>query len=310
MVPPSKSKPRRPSDSARRSSTSNSTSSHRPILSRKNSRPKSPIYINVYDLIPPSTLSTILWPLGLSLLHTGLVLLDREYAYGATTSQDPSQFQTGIFHTPPLTLPPGGTHRLTHLQGFTYLSRNEIEQLLRDASSKFSGERYNLLTNNCNHFTNHMCRVLTGQDVPSWVNRAARVGMVLPCLIPKEWAGVSEASGTFEVDDVGTKKDGSGVNSAYAAGGPGNSYASSSDEEGDSADERTGMMLHQRRQAQAQRPRLQQYFDDPEVERSVQAKRSERSGRAYTKTKDNVVRDADGRALPSSELAPSALLID
>lgn len=308
MAPPSKSKPRRASDRSRRSSTSTSSSSNRSTPTHTNSRLKSPIYINVYDLMPPSTLSTILWPLGLSLLHIGIVLLDREYAYGATTSLDPSQPQTGIFHTPPLTLPPGGTHRLTHLQGFTYLSKNEIEQLLHDASSKFVGENYNLVMNNCNHFTNHMCRILTGQDMPSWVNRAARVGMVLPCLIPTEWMGVSEASGMFEIEGVGTKKSGSGVNSTYGAAGPEDAYTSSSDEEGDQ-DERTGMMLHQRRQASSQKYHTQQYFDDPEDERKSQTIKSANSVGGDIKTNDNSVRDPNGIVLPPSERATPPLLI-
>ncbi|MCJ1417984.1 hypothetical protein MMC32_004329 [Xylographa parallela] len=292
---------RRPSNHTRPSSASTSNSTHRPTLSRTTSRPKLPVYINVYDLIPSGTLSNILWPLGLSLLHTGVVLLDREYAYGATTSNNPWQPQTGIFHTPPLTLPPGGTHRLTHLQGFTYLSAKEIEQLLRDASTQFIGENYNLLTNNCNHFTSYMCKILTGQVAPSWVNRASRIGVVLPCLVPKEWIGVSEAYNTFDMGGMGAKRGGSGASGGYSATGTDDAYASDSDEEEEEVDDdmRAREASHGRQQTLSER-----YYDDPEEERARHTRWKIEDDRRLIKGREQVVRDADGRALPGSEVAP------
>jgi len=299
-------KPRRPSNHTRRSSASTSISLDRPTLSRTASRPKLPVYINVYDLMPSGTLANILWPLGLSLLHTGIVLLEREYAYGATISNNPSQPQTGIFHTTPLTLPPGGTHRLTHLQGFTYLSAKEIEQLLQDASTQFIGDNYNLLTNNCNHFTSYMCKVLTGQDMPSWINRASRVGVILPCLVPREWIGVSEAHDTFDMGGVGAKRGGSGASGGYVATGTDDTYASDSDEEEEEAedDERAGNLSHSRQQSLSER-----YYDDPEEERARHTRWKVEEHRRLTGRKDQVVRDANGRALPASELAPQEGLL-
>ena len=264
------------------------------------SRPKLPVYINIYDLMPPSTLSNVLWPLGLSLLHTGIVLLDREYAYGATTLNNPSQQQTGIFYTSPLTLPPGGTHRLTHLQGFTYLSAKEIEQLLHDASTQFIGDNYNLLTNNCNHFTSYMCKVLTGQEMPSWVNRAARIGVVLPCLVPREWIGVSEAHDTFDMGGVGAKHGGSAASSGSVATETDDLYASDSDEEEreEEEDERARKLSHDRRQQLPGR-----YYDDPEEPARYTRWKVEES-RHSTESSGRTVRDEVGRVLPASELAP------
>ncbi|MCJ1387529.1 hypothetical protein MMC18_000372 [Xylographa bjoerkii] len=301
MPSPTTKKPRRPSNHTRPSSASTSHSTHRPTLSRTTSRPKLPVYINVYDLMPSGTLSNILWPLGLSLLHTGIVLLDREYAYGATTLNNPSQPQTGIFHTLPLTLPPGGTHRLTHLQGFTYLSQKEIGQLLQDASTQFIGDNYNLLTNNCNHFTSYICKVLTGQEMPSWVNRASRIGVVLPCLVPREWIGVSEAHDTFDMGGVGTKRGGSGASGGYVAAGIDDSYASDSDEEEEEEedDERAREPRHGSQQSLSER-----YYDNPDEERARHARWKIEENTRLTKWRDHVVRDADGRGLPASELAP------
>ncbi|MCJ1248400.1 hypothetical protein MMC30_005617 [Trapelia coarctata] len=288
--------------------------SKRPSLhARKSSAPKTPIHINIYDLLPPGPISTLLWPLGLSLLHTGIVLLDHEYSYGATgpsPSPAPSHSQTGIFHTPPLTPPPGGTHRLTHLQGFTYLSASEIEDIIRDASAKFPGERYNLLSNNCNHFTNYMCKVLTGREMPAWINRAARVGTALPCLVPKEWTTLAEAEeygardyegarprrevGTGEMDPIRSR----GAAYGTTPFSPSDEASSESEDE----DSRAGILWHDRR-----RPPQQRYYDNPEEERAQRTR--EVQLRDKSKAWQKMVRDTDGRGLPASEVAPPERLI-
>jgi len=303
-------------------------SSTRPSLhARKSSAPKTPIHINIYDLLPPGPISTFLWPLGLSLLHTGIVLLDHEYSYGATSpSPSPAPSQTGIFHTPPLTPPPGGTHRLTHLQGFTYLSASQIEDIIRDASAKFPGERYNLLSNNCNHFTNYMCKVLTGREMPAWINRAARVGTALPCLVPKEWTTLAEAeayeSRGYEAEEYHARgyearTQGQGqrheaqagqinpIRSQRAAYGttpsPPSDEASSVSSDADE-DSRAGILWHDRR-----RPPQQRYYDDPEEERAQRTQDVQLQGKSKAWRK--MVRDTDGRGLPASEVAPPERLI-
>ncbi|CRK21013.1 hypothetical protein BN1723_012225, partial [Verticillium longisporum] len=52
---------------------------------------------------------------------------------------------------------------------------------------EFQGTSYNLLTRNCNHFTSELCLKLTGQSGPGWLNRAASIGVALPCVVPREW---------------------------------------------------------------------------------------------------------------------------
>lgn len=52
---------------------------------------------------------------------------------------------------------------------------------------EFMGTSYNLLTKNCNHFTSYLCEKLTGRTAPSWLNRAASIGVALPCVVPREW---------------------------------------------------------------------------------------------------------------------------
>lgn len=94
---------------------------------------------------------------------------------------------SGVYWTRPKTEPPGGTWRIELLQGFTFRQPKEIDEIIKEASQKFQGTSYNLLTNNCNHFTNYLCQQLTSKPAPGWLNRAASIGIALPCVVPREW---------------------------------------------------------------------------------------------------------------------------
>lgn len=83
--------------------------------------------------------------------------------------------------------PPGGTFRCELLQGFTFRSEGEIENMVKEISQGFQGTSYNLLSNNCNHFTTYLCEKLTNKAAPAWLNRAASIGVALPCVVPREW---------------------------------------------------------------------------------------------------------------------------
>jgi len=146
---------------------------------------KTEVLINVYDLLPPGKLATTLWWLGSSLLHTGVVIkaLNREYAFGGHDRPNVS----GVYWTKPGMEPPGGIFRSELLQGFTFKSDVEIEEIVLEVSQRFTGPSYNLLSNNCNHFTNFLCEKLTNKAAPSWLNRAASIGIALPCMVPREW---------------------------------------------------------------------------------------------------------------------------
>ncbi|KAA8901573.1 PPPDE putative peptidase domain-containing protein [Sphaerosporella brunnea] len=144
---------------------------------------KTSVIINVYDLLPPGRLSATLWFLGTGLLHTGVCIGEREFAFGGHDRPD----VTGVYWTKPKTDPPGGTWRCEILHGFTYATAEEIEGIVREASKEFLGPSYNLLTRNCNHFTSHLCQALTGQPAPAYLNRAASIGVAMPCVVPAGW---------------------------------------------------------------------------------------------------------------------------
>ncbi|RDA87466.1 hypothetical protein CP532_2820 [Ophiocordyceps camponoti-leonardi (nom. inval.)] len=154
-------------------------SSHRSTLSLQ----KTQITIHVYDLLPAGRVSSVLWTIGASLLHSGVVINGREYAYGGHDRRG----VTGVYWTKPKAEPPGGTFRCEIIHGFTLATAAEIDAVLHTASNKFLGTSYNLLTRNCNHFTSYLCERLTGNAGPGWLNRAASIGVALPCVVPREW---------------------------------------------------------------------------------------------------------------------------
>ncbi|CAG9977659.1 unnamed protein product [Clonostachys byssicola] len=160
-------------------SSAGSSRRHRSTLSMQ----KTEILINVYDLLPPGRLSSILWTVGAGLLHSAVVINGKEYAYGGHDHKN----LTGVYWTRPKTEPPGGTFRCEILHGFTLASDEEIENVIREASEEFQGTAYNLLTRNCNHFTSYLCQKLTGTPGPAWLNRAAAIGVAFPCVVPQEW---------------------------------------------------------------------------------------------------------------------------
>jgi len=125
----------------------------------------------------------VLWTVGASLLHSGVVINGKEYAYGGHDHPN----LTGVYWTKPKTEPPGGTFKCEILHGFTLATDAKIEAAIRSASDEFQGRSYNLLTKNCNHFTSHLCKKLTGTPGPGWLNRAASIGVAMPCMVPREW---------------------------------------------------------------------------------------------------------------------------
>lgn len=116
---------------------------------------------------------------------------------------------SGVYWTKPHTEPPGGTFRCELLQGFSFRPEHEIENIIREVSQEFQGTSYNLLSNNCNHFTSYLCKRLTSKAAPAWLNRAASIGVALPCVVPREWIAPPEydtADGELLEEDDGDER--------------------------------------------------------------------------------------------------------
>lgn len=92
-------------------------------------------------------------------------------------------------------------NRQTIDMGTTDLTEKEIEELLLTLSDEFTGTSYNLLSRNCNHFTEEFVKRLNDKTVPYWINRAAKLGNMFPCVVPWEWIQPPELSQEVEEED-------------------------------------------------------------------------------------------------------------
>lgn len=93
-----------------------------------------------------------------------------EYAFGAHDYPT-----TGIFEGEPKRCD-GFTFRKTILIGKTDIGTAQVRAVMEELAKEYRGNTYNLITKNCNHFCNDACIRLTGNPIPSWVNRLARIG--------------------------------------------------------------------------------------------------------------------------------------
>ncbi|KAK8446575.1 hypothetical protein SEVIR_9G508100v4 [Setaria viridis] len=102
-----------------------------------------------------------------------------EYAFGA------HDFPTsGVFEVEPRQCP-GFRFRKSIFLGTTCLDPIQVRQFMELQSVNYNGDTYHLITKNCNHFCKDMCYKLTGNKIPKWVNRLARIGAICNCLLPE-----------------------------------------------------------------------------------------------------------------------------
>ena len=94
-----------------------------------------------------------------------------EYAFGA---HDYST--SGVFEVEPRQCP-GFKFRKSIFMGTTSLDPFQIREFMERQSANYNGDAYHLIVKNCNHFCEDICYKLTGNSIPKWVNRLARIGM-------------------------------------------------------------------------------------------------------------------------------------
>ena len=50
----------------------------------------------------------------------------------------------------------------------------------------FNINSYDMLKNNCNHFSDELCMILVDSSIPNYVNRLALIFSCFPCLVPRK----------------------------------------------------------------------------------------------------------------------------
>lgn len=80
----------------------------------------------------------MLWTLGCGLLHTGVAIDDKEYAFGGHDRRG----RTGVYWMRPRTEPPGGTFRCEIVHGYTDYDEEEINRIVIEVLYSVIIKRY------------------------------------------------------------------------------------------------------------------------------------------------------------------------
>ncbi|KAI3521177.1 hypothetical protein L1887_10638 [Cichorium endivia] len=156
-----------------------------------------PVYLNVYDL---TSMNGYAYWLGLGVYHSGVQVHGVEYAFGCH-----EQASTGIFEGEPKQCE-GFTFRKQILIGWTEKNLREVRRIMEDLAEDYKGISYNLITKNCNHFCNDVCVRLTGNSIPSWINRLAKIGFLCNCIIPASISSIKVGIEDNKVHNEGEMK--------------------------------------------------------------------------------------------------------
>ncbi|KAF9613828.1 hypothetical protein IFM89_012360 [Coptis chinensis] len=152
-----------------------------PKVRRRKRSGSVPVYLNVYDVTP---INGYAYWIGLGVYHSGIAVHGIEYGFGAHDLPT-----TGIFQVEPKRCP-GFKFRKSIMIGKTDLGSKDIRAFMEKLAQEYVGNTYNLITKNCNHFCNDICQRLTGSRIPRWVNRIARIGFLLDCVLPVDLSQV------------------------------------------------------------------------------------------------------------------------
>ena len=71
---------------------------------------------------------------------------------------------------------PGYVYRCSITLGQIDMHPSEFQTFIENMASEYHGDTYHLISKNCNHFTEDLCRRLIRKRIPGWVNRLAKLG--------------------------------------------------------------------------------------------------------------------------------------
>lgn len=121
----------------------------------------SDVYVNVYDLHESNRqLSRV----GVGFYHSGVEVHGFEYSFSSV----------GVTKTKPRMPEYGPLKEQVHV-GVYQGSAMDAHAVIQRLKLKFSEGKYDPIKNNCNNFSESLVHELINEDIPEWINRAARV---------------------------------------------------------------------------------------------------------------------------------------
>jgi len=140
------------------------------------------VFCNIYDITPRLNGLLRRCCSGWGIYHTGVEVHGWEFAFGGH-----GQSTTGVWAGAPHAVSGAAFHAGVPV-GRTGLTSVELHQKLAPLAAQWSGNSYDTLTRNCNHFTRDLCVELTGKPPPRRINRCAESSAVRCffrcCLLP------------------------------------------------------------------------------------------------------------------------------
>lgn len=134
------------------------------------------VKVHVYQLVSNRT-NRLCKSVGVGgVYHTGVEVGGVEFGFGWHDHES-----TGVWRQIPRQLPKDfargkAVHVVLIDMGEATLTPRELQDILAQVMSEFTGNSYSVLHRNCNHFTIELCKRLVNRSPPDWINSAAAKG--------------------------------------------------------------------------------------------------------------------------------------
>lgn len=105
--------------------------------------------------------------------HSGVEIFGTEYCFGGGPGGG-----SGVMLQRPRAPPPGGSwvfYQTAEVAPLTK-TKDEVTRIVQEMRMEFSSGSYDLVSRNCNHFSEAFCQQLCGQSIPGWINALAGLG--------------------------------------------------------------------------------------------------------------------------------------
>jgi hypothetical protein len=155
------------------------------------------VKLNVYELGPENELTSALRGVGMGVFHSGVEINGEEYAFGGSADADIAPYQTGIWVQQPRQLPDGfrdgARYKETIDMGSFEMTHRHFSAIMRQHRRAWTAKGYNLVTRNCNHFSNAICLKLLNKPIPQHLNRLANTGASIAVMGADLLSGLANA---------------------------------------------------------------------------------------------------------------------